>query len=51
VRAAALGYLALVAVSLLQTAAGLAPFDVGVAARDLPSRLAPPRPRSVRDVP
>jgi hypothetical protein len=32
VRAATLGYLALVAVSLLQTAAGLAPFDVGVAA-------------------
>jgi hypothetical protein len=32
VRAATLGYVALVAVSVLQTAAGLAPFDVGVAA-------------------
>jgi hypothetical protein len=32
VRAAILGYVALVAVSVLQTAAGLAPFDVGVAA-------------------
>jgi cobalamin synthase len=32
VRVGSGGYLALVVVSLLQTAAGLAPFDVGVAA-------------------
>lgn len=32
VRVAVLGYAALVAVSLLQTATGVAPFDVGVAA-------------------
>jgi hypothetical protein len=32
VRVATLAYVALVAVSLLQTAAGLAPLDVGVAA-------------------
>ena len=35
VRAATAGYLALVAVSLLQTAAGAAPLDVGVAAAAL----------------
>jgi hypothetical protein len=32
VRAAALGYVTLVAVSVMQTAAGVAPFDLGVAA-------------------
>jgi hypothetical protein len=32
VRAAAVGYVALVAVSVLQTASGVAPFDLGVAA-------------------
>ena len=36
VRTAALGYLALVMVSLLQTAAGVAPFDLGVATAGLP---------------
>jgi hypothetical protein len=35
VRVAALGYVALVAVSVLQTASGLAPFDVGAAAAAL----------------
>ncbi len=35
VRAATLGYLALAAVSVLQTATGVAPFDVGVAAAAL----------------
>jgi hypothetical protein len=35
VRIAALGYVALVVVSLLQTASGVAPFDVGVVAAAL----------------